>query len=110
VNGGTDALDNLVLVHPRCNKRLGCRLVENKHAMRERRRVKREPRSISSVLVKRTLVALVATFGLFIIAAVALRMLPDVEPRPVSATVIRIAPEPDGCQAEVKVTARSPRQ
>lgn len=42
VNGGTDALDNLVLAHPGCNRQLGCRPVEDKHAMRERRRVNRE--------------------------------------------------------------------
>lgn len=42
VNGGTDALDNLVLAHPGCNRQLGCRPVEDKHAMCERRRVNRE--------------------------------------------------------------------
>lgn len=42
VNGGTDALDNLVLAHPGCNRQLGCRPVEDKHAMRERQRARRE--------------------------------------------------------------------
>jgi hypothetical protein len=41
-NGGTSALDNLVLTPPGCNRHLGCRPVEDKHAMRERRRGKRE--------------------------------------------------------------------
>ncbi|WP_294174255.1 HNH endonuclease [uncultured Sphingomonas sp.] len=42
VNGGTDALDNLVLAHPGCNRQLGCRPVADKQAMRERRRAMRE--------------------------------------------------------------------
>jgi hypothetical protein len=41
-NGGTNALDNLVLTHPGCNKQLGCRPREDKLKMRERRQRNRE--------------------------------------------------------------------
>ena len=42
MNGGTNALDNLVLTHPKCNEQLGCRSREDKLKMRERRQRNRE--------------------------------------------------------------------
>ena len=41
-NGGTNALENLVLTHPGCNKQLGARAVEDKLRMRAKYRVSRE--------------------------------------------------------------------
>ncbi len=41
-NGGTNALDNLVLAHPGCNKQLGTRSVAEKQRMRAKYRAARE--------------------------------------------------------------------